>query len=257
MQSGFPENFHRLHAGEEFVRAKSIEAIEGAEDLLAHARIIETAMNLIDYFVKHYAHANEDELTIQLLGIRIFNGAASAVKLLLSGYYQKSALVQRDMLETVFLLEYLFTDKALITAWRRSDKKERQARFSPRAVRAALHAQDGFSGPKRGELYRELSELAGHATWRGFRMLAPVLGGDAHCGPFFESKMMRAVLEELAKMLVQSGITFTRFFPARRREDYEAAIAWMEAHGAWFEKFFGRPFDRAPLHELRSILAAL
>jgi hypothetical protein len=32
----FPENFDRLHAGEEFIRAKTKEAIEASDNLLRH-----------------------------------------------------------------------------------------------------------------------------------------------------------------------------------------------------------------------------
>ena len=65
-------------------------------------------MDLIDYFCRQYKHRKQDELTVQLLGIRLFNASASALKLLLSGYYQTAALQERDLLEMAFLLD-LFT----------------------------------------------------------------------------------------------------------------------------------------------------
>ena len=77
--TSFPDNFLRLHAGEEFLRAKSIEAIEADADLTMHAAALASSMDLIDYFARHYANETDDQLTIQLLGIRLFNGTASAL----------------------------------------------------------------------------------------------------------------------------------------------------------------------------------
>jgi hypothetical protein len=254
MQRGFPDNFFSLHEGEEFIRSKSIQAIEGSGDLLAHAGIIESSMDLIDYFARQYPNRDADDLTVQLLGIRLFNGSASAMKLLLSGYCQASALLQRDLLETTFLLDYFQTDRGLISAWRTSDKRKRQRLFKPVAVRKALDDRDGYTGGKRGKAYSDLSELAGHASYAGFRMLTATPGGDAHCGPFFELTTMKATLEELANQLAQAGVAFTRFFPTQCQKDLETSILWIEAFGPWAEKFHGRPFDRAPVDDLRALL---
>ena len=73
--SPFPENFTRLHQREEYLRARSVEAIKAADDLAMHAGVIASAMDLIDYFARHYVNETDDQLTIQLLGIRLFNGA--------------------------------------------------------------------------------------------------------------------------------------------------------------------------------------
>jgi hypothetical protein len=62
-------------------------------------------MDCIDYFVRFFEASNKDQLTIQLLGIRLFNGAASALQLL-AGYYQISGVNQRDLLETAFLIDF-------------------------------------------------------------------------------------------------------------------------------------------------------
>jgi hypothetical protein len=46
--SPFPENFTRLYHGEKFLRAKSVEAIEAADDLAMHAGVIASTMDLIE-----------------------------------------------------------------------------------------------------------------------------------------------------------------------------------------------------------------
>ena len=64
-------------------------------------------MNLIQFFVREHVADGSDQETIQLLGIRLFNGIASALRLITGGYFQTAAMIQRDLLETVFLITYL------------------------------------------------------------------------------------------------------------------------------------------------------
>jgi hypothetical protein len=245
----------RLHCGEEFLRTKSLSVIAESLELSAHVRMIEATMGLLDHFARQYQHKNQDELTIQLLGIRLFNGAASAFKLMLSGYYQNSAVLERDILEISFLLSYFSIDRSLIALWRTSDRKIRREKFAPAVVRMTLDARDGFTERKREKAYQLLSELAGHATYKGFAMLIPAPGLNAHCGPFFGVAALKAVLEELAKHLLQAGVIFSPFFEERRRADFEIKISFIEEQGSWLERFFGQSFDRTGTEELRALLA--
>jgi hypothetical protein len=254
MPQSFPDKFRRLHEGEEFVRRKSIEAIDESEDLLAHAGLVEAVMDVIDHFCQQYPANDEDTRTVQLLGIRLFNGMASALKLLLSGYYETSALQQRDLLETIFLLDYFKTDHALIAKWRAGDERARRKDFAPAAVRTALDERDGFTERKREKAYKLLCELAGHPTYAGFTMLAPVPGGNAHCGPFFEFTAFKAVYEELAKHALQAGAAFVRFFEARDRESRLLKIGFTEVQGKWMQRFFGQPFDQKQIDDLRALV---
>jgi hypothetical protein len=257
MRRKIPDNFTLLHTGEEFLRGKSIAAIEDSEKFLEHAALIERSMDLINYFVRQYKTENDDLLTIQLLGIRLFNAAASSIQLLLSGYYQTSALQQRDMLETIFLLDYFRTYPEKIAGWRQSDTKTRQKEFSPVVIRKALDERDDFTEKRREKAYKQLSELAGHPTYAGFRMLTPQPGGDAHCGPFFEATSFKAVYEELTKHLIQAGTGFMRFFPGKIAADQKMKISFMETQGQWFEKFYNQPFDRKQIEELKALAQAM
>lgn len=195
--NALPENFHSLHRGEELLRQQSLDAIGAAEDLEQHARALEAAMNVIDHFARQYATEDPDAFAIQQLGIRVFNGTASALKLLLSGYYQTSALQVRDMLETAFLLDHFTMDTNLVFAWRTATDGDRWRQFKPYTVRKALNERDGFKEDKRGEHYKRLSTLAGHASPKGFAMLRPSASNLANIGPFFDVRSLRAVLEEM------------------------------------------------------------
>lgn len=246
----FPANFQKLHEGEELLRQKSVCAIEASDQLSAHAALIECAMDLINYFCLHHQHRDDDQLTIQLLGIRLFNGAATAMKLLLSGYYQTSALTQRDLLETAFLLALFTRDSTQIANWR-SNSNART--FKPVNVRKALDDGDGFTEKKREKAYKLLCTLAGHPSQDGFRMLTQP-GGGAHCGPFFEVTALEAVLSELAKIIVQATTAYTRFFEIKTKEDGLMKVAYVETSGRWFQRFFGSTYADEQVAELRALL---
>jgi hypothetical protein len=84
---GVPQNLLLLHKGEEEIREKNISVISTDPDLVAHLDLTERAMDLIDVFVRQQVEPNDDGRAIQHLGIRIFNGLATAWKLMASGYY--------------------------------------------------------------------------------------------------------------------------------------------------------------------------
>lgn len=91
-----PYNLTRLHDNEEKLRAESLRRIEEIPDLAAHLHIVERAMDLIFALLPSTEVTDEDELHLGNLGIRCFNALASALKLMLGGYYQASALHIRD-----------------------------------------------------------------------------------------------------------------------------------------------------------------
>ena len=129
-----------------------------------HLKIIHDSLNLIFDLTKSYKSLTDDELTVQYLGVRLFNSIVTALKLLLSGYYQASVILQRDIVEIGFLLDYFLSDKLKIQEWKSSSNKERKKKFSPAIIRAALDKRDGFTGKGRQQIYQLMSEYAVHPT---------------------------------------------------------------------------------------------
>ncbi len=251
----FPENFLRLYGGEESLRLKNIEEIINDEALLLHAHAIECAMDTIKYFTQASSKEDNNQLVIQWLGCRIFNASASALKLLLSGYYQASALQQRDLLEMAFLLDYFSIDKNFITEWTKKEtEKEFRNKFRPVNVREALRKRDNFTECKRTERYDFLCKLAGHPTYEGFRMLTIVPGGDARIGPFDDTKAMAATLVELARTMIEASEHFQHFFEHRNDTDIKQKFLSYENKVKWFERFYSRPLDREFLEEMCAAL---
>jgi hypothetical protein len=165
-------------------------------------------------------------------------------------------MLQRDILEVAFLLDYFHSNPASVAEWRSCDEKERNQKFSAFKVRTALDDRDGFTEKKRMQAYSTLCTLGAHASYQGFEFLRPTAGGDAHCGPYFADRALDATAAELAKLCVTATRTFTVFFEARSLVDYEAALAFMEVEVAWFKHFL-RPIDKGVLGAMRALVALL
>jgi hypothetical protein len=251
--SVFPENFDLLAGGEEKIRQLSKAAIEASKDLSLHARMIERAMNMLDYVAKRRAHADEDELVLQMLAARLFNSGASSMKLLLGGYYQSTVMVMRDILETTFLLDYFHSNHDQIAVWRACDEKKRNREFGAMKIRIALDDRDGFTERKREATYNLLCQLGTHPTYTGFQMLQTKGSDKVIVGPFFEPASLDAVLSELAKTIMQAGAQ-TRHADKLSLEDYRMSLDYLMAQGDWSDRFFGTKVDRSKIAEIRSII---
>ncbi|PWR19977.1 hypothetical protein [Zavarzinia compransoris] len=215
-----PPNLASLHAGEEFLRGKAIGLVAGDGRLRLHLAITEAAMDLADV-LRQFETADEDLKVIQLLGMRTFNAFGASVKLALSGYGQNSALILRDVLETVFLIDYFAGDRTLIERWRFADKK----RFA---------------------MYEMFSELAGHPTMKSAFMMRPQRDGDAVIGPFMETTTLEAVVSEMGRLAIQVGEQLNLFFPADWPQGLPSRLAFAKLKQRWVATFYPSPSPAAP-----------
>lgn len=232
-----PEKLQNLYGGEEELRLKSVAFIEQDERLALHLSLVEHSMDLAD-ILRQFSTDDEDTKVVQILSMRMFNAFGASVKLALCGYYQNSALIMRDVLETVFLMDLFNGDRLEIERWRLADKKERMKFFSPIKVRMALDARDGFDNKKRAELYELFSELAGHPTMKSVHMMRPQKGGDAVIGPFLEITALEAVLSEMGRLAVQSGELVNAFIPNNWTKGIEVRAAFARIKQEWLYKFY-------------------
>lgn len=149
-----PDNFESLYKQEEDNRVQSILHINANDHLKDHLDIVYRSLNMIFDLTVPYEPSADDELTIQFLGIRLFNSINSSLKLLLAGYYQNSVALQRDVLETGFLLDFFSSNPAKIAEWKACNNQERYRKFKPSVVRDALDKRDGFTDRKRAHIYQ-------------------------------------------------------------------------------------------------------
>ena len=206
-----PENLSFLHNHEESIRVDSLALIDKSADLREHSSMIHGAMAIIFALAHDHANVTDDELTIQYLGLRLFNSSAASLKLGLSGYYQPALAIVRDVFETVALLDYFLSNPEQIAIWKDSDNRQRIAKFGPGVIRDALNKRDQFTGNKRKEIYVRLSEYAGHATAPGFLLTAPDRLGQI--GPFLSEKYLKAWIEEAVQFITHGATICMAHFP--------------------------------------------
>jgi hypothetical protein len=231
---GIPENFLRLHKGEEDLRTKAEQLVFANPRLALHLHVTESAMELADMH-RQMGSDDEDQKVIRLLGMRCFNAFAASIKLSLSGYWQVSAMVLRDVLETVFLLDLFQSDPKLIAEWRKSDD---QKKFKPYNVRNALDIRDSNSGQKRAKLYKLFCELAAHPTMKSDLMMRPKSDGDAFIGPFITETALEAVVSEMGKLAVQVG---ELLLPYLAKDDPNTMLSrnhFASTKSAWMQEFW-------------------
>jgi hypothetical protein len=199
-------------------------------------------MNVIYAFAHDHAHGSDDELTMQFLGIRLFNAAAAAAKLALSGYYQKGFVHLRDIVETYFLVDYLRSNPSQIAVWKEADDRTLKRRFSPMRVREALDNRDGYTSQQRRKIYDLISQYASHVTYRGFQMTAH--GGLGQIGPFIDEAKLEAWLEEMAKRFGHAAICLRSDFEGEDHQLDPTRRHYLDVMNAWGRKYYGPSFPQ-------------
>lgn len=248
-----PANMLLLHQGEETLFARTLKMVEAYPDLADHLAITERAMDVLDMLRQHY-QADDDERAISHLGIRVFNGFATAWKLMASGYYQAATLILRDIIETTNLVNAFHVDRSLVEKWRKADRKILKRDFAPAAVRKILDEAAGLGKSRREEIYIKFSTLAGHPTLDGFAMLRPK-GMDAHIGPFSDLTALRAVVEEMGMLAPQAGFAFSVYLDTSQDQCRQTAHYFMSGAMDYSGKYLGKPYSNEERAEVDRLFA--
>lgn len=232
-----PNKLGALQIGEQGLREKAEAFIAENPALQLHLTIIEHAMDLADQF-RQIPVEDEDLKVLQIMGMRTFNAFGSSLNLALSGYFQNSALIMRDILETVFLLSYFSSDRAEISVWRHADKTVRKRKYAPVHIRTKLDKRDGFTEMKRAKAYEMFCELAAHPTMQSDYMMRPNRDGDAVIGPFMTVSVLEAVLSEMGQLAVQVGTILAVFLVDYGNTAVIERRAFDRDMHRWLSKFY-------------------
>jgi hypothetical protein len=207
------DNLKSTHKHEEDLRGQSLTLIEANPEWKQRLILIEKSLALLFAYTHDYTNQSDDELTLQFLGIRLFNTGASALKLGLSGYCQQGISLLRDVIEVGFLLDYFGSWPEKISEWKTSSDADRMTKFGPKHIRAALDVRDGNKERQRAKAYGILSKYGSHATYKGFQMNVKE-NNFGELGPFISSTHLRAFLEETALRLGPASVLYGTLFPA-------------------------------------------
>lgn len=204
------QNLVHLNQAKNDTRAQSLTAISTDEAMLDHVTIVEAWMDAILIRSTQIKARSANDLTIQQLGVRLFNSTACALDLILSGFYQASTSHVRDVTELSFLLTDFKNNPLHVQRWRESEGNDRKKFFQPVNVRMRIDSHDGFTKQKRKKAYETLSNYGAHPTPASSIMLTR--DGLICAGPFFERKLLKAMIEELTMRLATGALTFCEFF---------------------------------------------
>jgi hypothetical protein len=181
------------------------------------------------------ADLNDHLVAIASLKTRLFNSAASSLKLLLAGYYQGSVSFIRDILEIGFLLDYFTLDNSSIERWVQNNEA---VEFRPVNIRTRLDKKDGLSEQKRKLRYKLLSTYGSHATFDGSRLFNN--NNLLAIGPFFNQKFLENILFELAQMLAHPTLTCMKFESNLSIEDLKLKKEFFVNLQSWWKVNMGK-----------------
>lgn len=238
MMYKLPDNLQSLHFAEEDLRSKALVLIAADRNLQHHIYAVEVAMDMAD-ILRQFDTLDENLKVIQILGMRTFNAFGSALKLALSGYSQKSAMIMRDILETSFLLDLFRGDRSEIEKWRLTEKKVRKKKYGPFEVRKKLDDRYGDTLKRRAEHYELLSELAGHPSMQADLMMRPTPFSDAVIGPFIEAGVLLAVISELGRLAIMIGENLYAFIPSTWGRALPSRDRYARLKAGWLQDFYG------------------
>jgi hypothetical protein len=195
-------------------------------------------LDVVHDLTKVHKHRDEDELTIQYLGIRLFNSIITSYEMMLGGYYQVSLALQRDIIEEGFLLDFFDTDRAQIRRWREADNDDRKKHFKQVRIREILDKRDGQPSEERRRIYEMYCEYAAHPTFAGNILLAP--RGSGEIGPFFDEALLRHGLFELARQSLWAATNYVALFSDLSPELNASVAAFVRKTFDWFQRNAGR-----------------
>jgi hypothetical protein len=182
----------------------------------------------------------DDQHTLMFLGGRVLTDTLAAVRLLLGGYYLQAMILQRDVLESGFLLQLFNEHPNKIAAWRTANAKERMKSFSIGGISKKLKASDVWN---RYEEYTEYCELAAHPTAVGRVLTYRSDIRRATVGPFFEERTAKKVLLHIAINVCDACHNLLHAIGGHGSFDHE----WQEIEKCFDEWNAVGPIDDPPL----------
>lgn len=239
-----PIFFENLNKDEENITQESIEFVCHNSALSAHLDILNEAIACFADFIFNYDISKQEENIYQMLGIRMFNSIEVSLKLILSGYYQNAAGANRDILETMFLLDYFTICPEKVERWTSCTEQERNKEFSPSTIRKALDERDGLDDMKRAERYKLLCSLGAHPTFQGFTLI--IHEQKAFAGPFFSAEYLKAGIEELVNTATQAAVIFYSQFTHHKPQLMNRVLLYTIKLKIWLKEYHGHEFPSLP-----------
>ncbi|MCZ8543244.1 hypothetical protein OOJ09_03565 [Mesorhizobium qingshengii] len=142
---------------------------------------------------------SDDHVTVLRLAIRLINTAGAAGDALMSGYYQPTAALIRDLIEVGFLIDLFRREPKKVAEWRLGDRSLRKKGFSAFELRKALNRLDGSTENKRDEAYQYFTSHGTHVDPDAIALTSP--NRMTFVGPFPDRDRLVGLSFDLARYL--------------------------------------------------------
>jgi len=252
-----PEKLKNLVSEESKITLQSLTLIKSNPNFDNKITAYESAMDVVLSLTVEHKNRSEDELTIQYIGIRLFNDLAVSLHLMLSGYYQMSFAIQRDMVEVAFLLDYFRSFPAKIKEWRNSSNQERMDNFCPKKIRDNLDKRDGLINQRRAKKYKLFCEYAAHVSYPGNKLVAPGSQKLGKIGPFFDDDFLKACFFELIENGFYAVLLFIVYFKGiKEKQILRSKVDFLRHLAKWYEERFKQKLT-VDLEEIDKLLDKL
>src|SRR6266481_2033646 len=140
------------------------ESSKGLGELATDRRMIGTALSAIYQAATCHRTCHGGPHILEALCGRMYNLAASAYILALSGFYDEALNLIRSIGEISNLIALSVIDKNALRVWLSSDKKTRLRKFSPSEIRKALERQEPALVLATEDWYARFCESYVHVT---------------------------------------------------------------------------------------------
>lgn len=252
-----PGNLKNLASEEDKIKLQSLTLIKSDTIFDERLDAYENSMSAVHSLTKEHKNRTDDELTIQYIGIRLFNDLAVSLRLMLSGYYQMSFAIQRDMIEIAFLLDYLRSFPTKTIEWKNSSNDERIANFSPRVIRNALDKRDNVTNQRRAKRYKLFCEYATHVSYPGNKLVAPGPKRLGKIGPFYDEKFLRGCFFELIENGYYAVLLFMGCFKdIKDKGMLRIRVDFLKQLSGWYQERFKQKLT-VDLEEIDKLLDKL
>lgn len=238
-----PERIWEILAVDRNLTEKSLTEIADVAEFRDHFQIIDESLGWIKEVGIIRRHITDKELIIKGVTARIYNDAASALSLMLSGLQQVSLMPQRDILECSLLLQKFALDRDSILRWKQDSESNE---FRAGNVRKYIEKHGG-NFPKdyiKGMwfLFDKLSTRGVHPNYQGIATMLTKENDSTHklCpGPFFDFEKLRISISIFAPMVVFAAysVVYSLGLDSLNRELKLAYEKFQENVDCWMAKY--------------------
>ncbi len=187
------------------------ESSKGLGELATDRRMIGTALSAIYQAATCHRTCHGGPHILEAPCGRMYNLAASAYILALSGFYDEALNLIRSIGEISNLIALSVVDKNALREWLSSDKKTRLRKFSPSQVRKALEREQPTLLLANEDWYARFCETYSHVTPRTKPNMHNATG-KGYAGGVYQPEGLRTTFGELATVLGAVALIVCGYF---------------------------------------------